>query len=242
MEPTPGGVPYDYDEIWDTVYGDIQEHGPVHRHSRRITSRLLKGVPYRSVLDVGCGPAVNYPLLSAGSTLDDFSGIDISTKALQRAREIVPDGHFMEGDIQVEHPDGKWDLVSCSFVLEHLPDDVGALNNMRKVTRGHLLVATIAGDFERYRAREQQVGHVRNYKRGELEQKLASAGFTVEQTIYWGYPLYSPLVRRLQNRGDFGLGSYSRFTRVVADVTYWMFWLNSRRKGDVVIALASPST
>lgn len=232
-------VPYDYDRIWREVYGDMQKMGPAHRHVRRNLRRLLAGLDYRSLLDVACGAGGNLPLLCAGRTLNSVAGVDISEEALSRARELWPDGDFSQLDIQEGHLDGTWDLVVSAFVLEHLPDDEAALRNMRAMTGKQLLVGTIAGNFERYRAWDEQVGHVRNYAVGELEEKLGRAGFEVERTIYWGFPFYTPLARTLQNRQK-SEAEYSGSTRLIAQIMYLLYFLNSSRKGDILFALARP--
>ena len=230
-------APDDYDAIWRDVYGDMQDVGPVHRHLRRLLAKLLEPLSYRTAIDVGCGAGHNFPLLVGRRRLDELAGVDISSEALRRARARWPEARLHEADIQREALDGHWDLVLCSLVLEHLPDDEAALANMRKMTAGHLLVATIAGDFDRYRSWERQMGHVRNYARGELEARLERAGFAVERTVYWGFPFYSPLARRLHNsmRSE---AEYGRGTRFAAALMYLVYWLNSSRRGDLVLALA----
>ena len=230
------GVPYDYDSIWRHAYGDMQALGPVHRHMRRLCESQLRDLDYTSVLDVGCGAGHNLPLLSEGREVE-IGGLDISPEALGRARGFWPDGQFAEADIQADRLDGTWDLVFSSLVLEHLPDDEAALRNMRAMAGRYLLVTTVAGDFERYRAWEEQMGHVRNYARGELEEKLMAAGFTPLHVIYWGFPLYSPIGRTLQ-RGMTSEAEFSPGKRMAAGLMNALYHLNSRRRGDLVIALA----
>jgi len=231
----------DYDDLWTRVYGDIQRHGPVHRHMRRLVSRILKGLEYESVLDVGCGPGDNYGLLSSGRQVTRFGGIDISALALDQARQKIPSGEFWNLDIQEKHLASLWDLVHCSLVLEHLPNDVAALGHLRSMTKRYLLLTTIAGRFERYRGYDELQGHVRNYSRGELEAKLAAAGFRVLQSNYWGYPLYSPFTRELLNLRPVGVGAYGASTRLLAKLLYLIYFFNSRRRGDLLVLLAEAS-
>lgn len=227
----------DYDNVWTQVYIDHHWRGPVHRHLRRLLAKLLSGIEYESVLDVGCGPGDHYELLARGRRLHRYTGIDVSSWALEHARQLAG-GEFYLLDIQTERLDGRWDLVFCSLVLEHLPDDIGALRNMRAMTGKYFLATTIAGDFERYRRWDERVGHVRNYRPGELERKVSTVGFKVRRTIYWGFPFYSPLVRTLQNYCQVGLGKFNRTTSLLATFLYWLYFLNSHRRGDVLLLLA----
>lgn len=229
--------PTDYDVIWTDVYGDMQQRGPVHRHMKRLLTRILADLDYRSVLDVGCGPGMNFELLCSGRQIEKVAGIDVSGWAVRRARDNVR-GEFRVLDIQEGHLDGQWDLVNCSLVLEHLPGDVAALRNMRAMAGKYLLASTIAGDFARYRAWDERVGHVRNYRVGELESKLAAVGFEVCRSIYWGFPFYSPLMRTLHNRSAAAAGRYNFLTLLVAEALYYLYFLNSRRRGDLLIVLA----
>lgn len=225
-----------YDDIWTSAYGDMQDVGPVHRHMRRLLRAMLDRIDYESVLDVGCGAGHNLPLLGAGRRLRRVCGADISQEALRHARDGA-DAEFVQLDIERNALDEHFDLVFSSLVLEHLPDDEAALRNMRAMAGGHLLVTTIAGDFDRYRAWDEQMGHVRNYRRGELEEKVERAGFTVQDAVYWGFPFYSPLARLLQNRMT-SEPSYGLATRILAQVMYATYFLNSRRRGDLLILLA----
>jgi SAM-dependent methyltransferase len=232
----------DYERMWEQVYGDLQEVGPAHRHLRRIVRRVLAPLEYASALDVGCGAGHNLPLLARGRRLERLVGADVAEAALERARERAAPGggsvEFVRLDVERQALAERFDLVFSSLVLEHLPDDEAALANLRAMARRDVVVATIAGDFERYRAWDEAVGHVRNYRRGELEAKLEAAGFGVQRAVYWGFPLYSPLVRRLQNRTS-PQPSYRAPARALAGVLYWAYFLNSWRRGDLLVVHAT---
>jgi SAM-dependent methyltransferase len=228
-----------YDDVWNEAYGEMQDRGPVHLHMRRLLRRMLGSIDYRSVVDVGCGAGHNLPLLCSGRQLQRVTGVDVSEEALRRAR-TRSDADFQLLDIEAAALPGAWDLVFSSLVLEHLPDDAAALRNMRAMCGRHLVLTTIAGDFERYRAWDEQMGHVRNYQRGELERKLADAGFAVREAIYWGRPFYTPIARTLQNRMT-SEPEFTPATRALAWAMHKLYYLNSSRRGDVLIVHAEPA-
>jgi SAM-dependent methyltransferase len=230
---------HDYDRMWEEVYGGLQDFGPTHRHMGRLMRRLLAPLHYSSVLDVGVGLGHNLPTLTEGRQLERVAGVDVSQRALDQVRERWS-GDFRRLDVTTEHLQAGYDLVCCALVLEHLLDDEAALHNLHEMTSKYLLVVTIAGDFERYQPWEEQMGHVRNYAPGELEQKLARAGFEVLQTVYWGFPLYSPLARRFQNRMK-ATPQLSAPSRLMAWILYLLYFLNSSRRGDLLLALARPA-
>ena len=109
---------------------------------------------------------------------------------------------------------------------------------MRAMTGRYLLVTTMAGDFERYKAWDSQMGHVRNYHVGELEAKLEKTGFAVQRVVYWGFPFYSPFARTLQNTMKAG-SEFGIKTRLIADIMYYLYFFNSHKRGDLLIILAS---
>ena len=228
----------DYDRVWEEVYGDLQDLGPTHAHMHRLMRRLLAPVEYASVLDVGVGFGHNLPVLTAGRPIERLAGIDLSSRAIKHVRDRW-EGEFRQVDITTGGLAESYDLVCCALVLEHLRDDEAALHHMRRMTSGYLVVTTIAGNFERYLPWERQMGHVRNYQHGELERKLDSAGFEVLQVVYWGFPFYSPLSRILQNRMT-ATSRLPRSARAVARILYAVYFLNSRSRGDLVVALARP--
>lgn len=226
----------DYDRVWEEVYGDLQDFGPTHRHMIRMMGRMLAPLQYASVLDVGVGFGHNLPVLTGGRRIDKLAGIDISERALEHVRGEWQ-GDFRRADITSERLPERYELVCCALVLEHLLDDVAALSNLRAMSDRYLLITTIGGKYERYRPWEEQVGHVRNYGPGELEQKLGQAGFSVLAFTRWGFPFYSPLARTLQNRMT-ATHDLSPGSRLAARILYPVFFLNSSRRGDLLVVLA----
>jgi SAM-dependent methyltransferase len=239
MPPTPNAVQApDCDHLWNDIYGDLQRVGPAHFHERRIAGRLLSGLDYRSLLDVGCGPGWNLPALCAGREVDRVVGIDISAVAIERARRSGVEGEFLVHDIQQGAVPGHFDLVHCSLALHLIPDDEAAIRHLREATGKYLLISTMVGDFERYKPWEAVLGAVRNYRKGELEDKLTRAGLRVTRAVYWGFPFYSPMVRTLQNYSAGGSGSYGAGMWLVARALRLLYYLNSSRRGDLLVAQA----
>jgi hypothetical protein len=113
------------------------------------------------------------------------------------------------------------------------------MKNIERMTGGHLVVTTVQG---RMRSFETEVGHVRNYARGELVAKLQSAGFDVLRVVQFGFPFYSPLYRDfLNSTGSKGTtGEFGLMRRVVATAIYYLFHLNATFWGDEIFVLARP--
>ncbi|HXF94993.1 MAG TPA: methyltransferase domain-containing protein [Gemmatimonadales bacterium] len=227
-----------YDQLWELAWGDVQAHGPVHRHTIEQLVRLIRAIPVRSVLDVGCGAGDLLAALHAERRYD-LAGADLSEAALTKARARVPSGRFYTLDIQRARLPQSFDLVVSVQVLEHLVDDIAALCNMGAMAKRFVLFSTVLG---RMRRSEIRIGHVRNYSVPEIQQKLAAAGLTPIQIRRWGFPFYSPLYRTLVEYlpGGPPLGSMGRLSRGIAHLLYHLYRANWPGRGDIVTVLAAP--
>jgi len=69
----------------------------------------------------------------------------------------------------------------CSNVLEHVEDDLAALRQLHDLlAEGGRLVLVVPMLPALYGGIDRAIGHYRRYRRGELAEKLAKAGFSVE--------------------------------------------------------------
>jgi SAM-dependent methyltransferase len=156
---------------------------------RRRRALLLRDVNAgERVLDLGCGAGRFVAALrDAGA---DPVGVELAEAALQRARRNVPGADLRlvapGGSLPLGH--GEVDLVWCSEVLEHVPDTIAFLTEVRRVLRprGRLLVTVPDhGRVKRtllalthYDAHYDPLGeHVRFYTRRSLTRALQATGF-----------------------------------------------------------------
>lgn len=226
-----------YDHSWASEWDDMKKYGPFSRHVRRILLEMINRVRIDSVLDVGCGQGSFLAEIKQQQPNIKAYGVDISAVAVKLAQQKVPEGQFAVSNIAHSAPDFVCDLVICSEVLEHIPDDLAALQNLRRSSGRYLLVSAPQG---RMRAFEKVVGHVRNYAPGELLAKIESSGFTILAVVEWGFPFYSPLYRNFLNlTGSKGTtGQFGKFRKFLSLAIYWLFRLNSSRRGDEIVILA----
>jgi trans-aconitate methyltransferase len=228
----------EYNLGWDTKWDQMKVYGPYARHLRRIIFAMIQSLQFETVLDVGCGQ---------GSLLADLHnifqeislyGTDFSPTSIAKARQRLPHGEFLVMDLTQKALNRKFDLVICTDVLEHIEDDITALSNLAQMTDSYLLIATVQG---RMRSHEPESwGHVRNYAYGELVQKIQQVGLRVVRTVEWGFPFFSPLYRDvnylLGGRGTGG--QYGIVRKILAQLIYQVFRLNSDSRGDEIFILA----
>ena len=78
--------------------------------------------PNGSILDIGCGQGVLYKYMSEEfpQLAKSFTGIDISSAAIQMARKEFPDVDFQTMNYDEEKPDQKYDVVIFNETLYYL--------------------------------------------------------------------------------------------------------------------------
>jgi SAM-dependent methyltransferase len=106
-----------------------------------------------------------------------------------------PDAMVKMDITDIQYPDGSFDVIYCSHVLEHVPDDKKAMREFLRVLKPSgwaILLVPIIGErtfedlsitdpAERIRLFGQD-DHVRNYGR-DYEDRLREAGFKVDVVL-----------------------------------------------------------
>jgi 2-polyprenyl-3-methyl-5-hydroxy-6-metoxy-1,4-benzoquinol methylase len=166
----------------------ISDDNFTYRHI--INIKVLKPLILKqnlTILDYGCGVGtVDFYLASKGSRI---MGIDISRDAIKVCRESakkigVSDRTKFE-DINFKSL-STYDLIICSEIIEHVPDDLILLRKLTKhlKIKGYLYVSTpsikaplyrlgIANDFDK------MVGHLRRYELSTLIEKIETIGYKI---------------------------------------------------------------
>ena len=114
----------------------IQLYSPRFQNRKRNIIRIIKRIfgtnKSLNILDAGCGEGNFMRVLEEIGY--EVEGIDVDAKSVQRARESV-NGSICLGDLASFPFAKKYDLIVCGEVLEHIPEDIQALLNMRAALR-----------------------------------------------------------------------------------------------------------
>jgi SAM-dependent methyltransferase len=186
-----------------------------------------------SVLEVGCGNSNVLSHLSQTMGTKMWIGGDLFVEGLLHSRERV-DLPLVQLDVNSLPFCGSLDAVCMLDVLEHLRDDVHALEEIyRALKPGGQAVLTVPAYRSLWSHYDDLCCHQRRYNTTELEQKLRAAGFEVRMMSYYMATLL-PLVffqRKVLSRlnGDDTL-SITNTIKVIPVVNTLLYWLCSAEK------------
>jgi len=163
------------------------------------------------ILDLGCGfgrhafeaarRGASVVALDAGR--DEVEGVAATFAAMVEAGELSSENLHVaavQGDaLAIPFPDGTFDRVICSEVLEHIPDDIGAMRELARVLRPGGTMAITVPRFgpelinwalsDAYH--NVPGGHIRIFRKSQIKKRLTSVGMNVTSHHY-AHGLHSP--------------------------------------------------
>jgi phosphatidylethanolamine/phosphatidyl-N-methylethanolamine N-methyltransferase len=117
-----------YDWLFGRVFKSGRERAPV----------LLKLFPDAKLLEVGVGTGLSLPLCARNV---EFTGIDLSQKMLDRARQRVQKLGLKNVELlkmdatTLTFPDCSFDRVLAAYFISTVPDPVRVIHEMKRVCR-----------------------------------------------------------------------------------------------------------
>jgi 2-polyprenyl-3-methyl-5-hydroxy-6-metoxy-1,4-benzoquinol methylase len=164
-----------------------------------------------NLIDIGCGDGYWLSRLEHIENLN-LSGIDFNPVRVGRATQNAPSARIMHsnlGDIYSMAEKQLYDIVLFSHVIEHIHDDLAALQAVRSVLKPNgilILGAPNEGSMlQQYALKRSGVlhttDHVHFYTEKEVRTKIKNAGFKLKKTMREAfYPgtdrVYYGLVKR----------------------------------------------
>lgn len=142
------------------------------------------------VLDIGCGVGtIDFYLAKRG---DMVMGIDISENAISIARknaEIFGLDRYIQfyiGNFPEKFPEGRFDIIICSEVLEHIKDDEGSVRKIKEslLKNGIVIASSPSKNAPFYKMGllknfDRKVGHLRRYTDTSYRDLFESAGLKI---------------------------------------------------------------
>jgi SAM-dependent methyltransferase len=174
--------------------------GPRHALRERLLLDLfLSASPGRRVLNAGAGQGTFSQRLEERRF--EVTSADDSEAALALLRRRVR-GEVVQVDVTaLPFADGSFDAAVLGEVLEHVPDDEGALREVVRVLRPEgVLAASVPAGPERLGTSDRWAGHLRRYSRSMLTGACERAGLRVLRCVAWGFPFSALYHRHLYER------------------------------------------
>ncbi len=192
---------------------------------------LVRAEAGRRVLEVGAGLGTFTSLLLPRERLIAVEpnvdhGARLRELAARHACLSVVEADFTHDDCRALASE-RCDTIVCLNVLEHIADDVRALENMYHLLapggRALLLVPALRGLFGTL---DTYLFHHRRYQRRELAEKLEQSGFRVRKLAYFN--LFGTLgwwwnarIRRAEILPTGQLRLYNRLVPVFRKIEQW---------------------
>jgi SAM-dependent methyltransferase len=142
------------------------------------------------ILEIGCGNGNVLRWMRDSCPNGTVVGMDLFPEAVRLARSRAG-CEVVAADIGLTPFRRSFHVVGAFDVLEHLEDDIQALENMREllVRRGKLLL-TVPAHPELWSYFDEASRHCRRYKLDELRKKLLAAGFSITFLTYYMAAMY----------------------------------------------------
>jgi SAM-dependent methyltransferase len=193
--------------VRESEYQTMLEENERHwwyRGRARIVRAVLAQLdlpPGGELLDAGCG---------AGTTLDELTrygrahGVELNPLGVRAARER---GHADVREARVEElpfEDATFDCITCLDVIEHTPDDIRSLEELRRVAKpGAALVVTVPAYPRLWSQHDVVNHHYRRYTRRSLRRAAWQAGWGLEFDSHFNSVYLAPAALvRLLLKGD----------------------------------------
>lgn len=180
--------------------------GPRHDLREQLLLKFfLSATPGRNVLNAGAGQG-SFSRLLENSGFDVVSA-DVSPAACDvLARRIR--GSVVRADVTaLPFADESFDAVVLGEVVEHVVDDVSALEETRRVLRpGGVAALSVPAHPSWFGPSDEWAGHVRRYTRDSLIAACVAADLDVVRCVGWGFPVSAAYHRWVYDRRAAHLG------------------------------------
>jgi SAM-dependent methyltransferase len=188
-----------YQELYD-----LEDRHWWFRSRRRFVWALLRRAEVASaarMLDAGCGTGRN--MVEFGRVADALDGVDFSEEAVAFCHRRGLPGVRQARLEELPFPDGHFDLIIATDVIEHLDDDGVALAELRRVAApGAHLVITVPAYQWLWSHHDESHHHRRRYTMRRLRSPVKATGWQPVVASYY-YTAMLPAVAAVRAAGRF---------------------------------------
>lgn len=180
---------------YEKKYHEVENENWWFISRRRYLLDLIKNTPKDSkILDIGCSSGILLKdLEQLGFKTENLFGVDISEKAIQNCKRNGIENAFVM-DAQEIQINEKFDIIIASDCLEHLKNDIKAIENWKQLLKINGLLYVFVPAFQSLWSQHDEVNqHFRRYTKNELKTKLSDAKLVILKSSYWNFFLFLPV-------------------------------------------------
>ncbi len=134
----------------------------------------------KNFMEIGCGTGYVLSCIHKEFPHIQLTGAEVFTEGLKFAKGRLPNANFLQMDARKIPFVEEFDAIGAFDVLEHIKEDTVCLEQIHTALRQNgIFLATVPQHPSLWSSSDEEACHVRRYERGELEKKLADAGFQV---------------------------------------------------------------
>jgi SAM-dependent methyltransferase len=171
-------------ELEDTYWWHVGRKSILAQHL------LWLGKKQQRILNVGCGTG---GLISLFEQYGEVTNIDTSPEAIKYCSQKGHKNVHLLPSGPLPYADKTFDLVLATDVLEHIEDDLAALQDWRRVMKDDgTLIMTVPAYQWLWSAHDEALQHFRRYSVSQLHHLVNRAGFVVNKRSYaivFAFPL-----------------------------------------------------
>ena len=154
----------------------------------------------RSFLEIGCGTGFVLAGIATAFPALKLSASEAAVTGLAHAAARVPGASLMQMDARRIPFTSEFDVIGAFDVLEHIDDDQAVLAELFRVVRpGGGIIVSVPQHPWLWSGPDVAAHHRRRYRVGELDRKVAAAGFAImRSTSFVGLLLPMMILSRLR--------------------------------------------
>jgi len=144
------------------------------------------------ILDAGCGTGV---MLTHLALHGNVSGIDFSEEAIKFCTMRGLQQVSCQDACHTSFADNSFDLVTVFMMVEHVPDDVKLIQEMKRICRpgGRIILFTSAFSIL-WSEHDDASHHMRRYSRAEFKKLLTDQQLLIVKLSYFSMLLFVPFL------------------------------------------------
>jgi SAM-dependent methyltransferase len=170
-----------------------------HYHRAELLRRELRGLDFRTALDVGCADGYFVDLLRRDFDAEAV-GVDLAPSFAHRVRSVFGAPSVVGDGIALPFHDDAFELVLCTETMEHVLDVRSLVEELRRVAQRWMVVTVPVGDGEAPDLEFRGEGHVHDFDRQALQELFGSSAVIRSVRCSASFGLYAAVGRHLGPR------------------------------------------